>query len=112
PPYPLAVHPSAVRAPQVAQQEQAIRLDDHAVHLRDALVIEPDVAILLAPHKRQILDDLEGRAPIKRHQLGAHYYSRLPPAGLRRAAPLTFPICSDYPTSPGGCNLPREKISS
>ena len=59
----LAVDARAVGAAQVAQQQQAVGLDDDAVHLRDALVLQPQVAVLLAADHDQVLDDLDRSRP-------------------------------------------------
>src|SRR5207302_5753463 len=71
----LAIDPRAVGAAQVAQQEQSVCLDDHAVHLGDALVVQPKVAVLLAADERQVLDDLNRRTTVERNQLGAYDHS-------------------------------------
>src|SRR5947209_5725044 len=59
-------------AGQAAQEEQAIGLDDDAVHLRNRLVVKTQIAIFLTTHERQIFDDVNRSRTIKRNQLGAH----------------------------------------
>ena len=59
----LAVDARAVGAAQVAQQQQAVGLDDDAVHLRDALVIQAQVAVFLAADDDEVLDDVDWPAP-------------------------------------------------
>src|SRR5436305_798272 len=79
----LTIDTCPVGAAEVAQQEQSVRLDDHTVHFRDALVIQADVALFFPADDSEILDDLDRRAAVKRQQLGAHEHS-IPGASVRR----------------------------
>ncbi len=60
PAHPGAIDARAVGAAQVAHEQQAVCLNDDAVELGDALVLQTKVAILLAADQRHVLADLNG----------------------------------------------------
>src|SRR5262249_53183583 len=68
----LVVHAGAVGAAEIADQQKTVRLDDDAVQLGYALVVEVEVAIFLAADKNEILDDLNRFTAVERNQLGSH----------------------------------------
>src|SRR5947208_994588 len=72
PPYARAIDAGAIGAPQIAQKQQPIGLDEDAMHLRDALVVEPKIAIFLPADEHHFLDDLHGGAAFQRYELCTH----------------------------------------
>ena len=58
-----------------AHQEQTIRLDDHAVELGHALVVQAQVAIVFAADQRHIPREIDGRAAIEWTELGTDVQS-------------------------------------
>ncbi len=81
----LAVHARSVGAPQITQDEKAVRLYYHTVKLRDALVIKAQIAVLLAPDYQQVALNLDGCSPVQGDELGPH---DCPVADLCRAESL------------------------
>jgi len=67
-----AIDACAVRAAQVAQEQEAVRFDDQTMHFRDALVVETQITIFLASHQREVIVDVDGRRAVKRDKLGSH----------------------------------------
>jgi hypothetical protein len=68
----LAVHACTVGAAQIAKQEKAVGLDNHAVVFGNALVFQPQIAIGFAAHERQILDEKDGWTSFQGYQLRSH----------------------------------------
>jgi hypothetical protein len=71
-PNPLAIDARAIGAAQVAQEQHAVCLNDDAMHLRDALVIQAQITFFFAAHQGQVFDDLDRRCSIQGHKLGPH----------------------------------------
>src|SRR5438105_12313962 len=71
----LAIDARAVRAAQVAQEQEAVRFDDQTMHFRDALVVQAQITIFLASHQREIIVDVDRRRAVKRDKLGSHDYT-------------------------------------
>jgi hypothetical protein len=68
----LPVDARAVRAAEVAQEEQAVGLHDDAVHLRNRLVSQAYITLIASPYERQILGDSDWSRAIEGNQLGTH----------------------------------------
>ena len=74
--HPLTVDARPVGAPQITQQQKAVGLYDHAVHLGNAFVIQAEIAVLFAPNDDEIALDLNWWTPVKGNELGPHKSTR------------------------------------
>src|SRR5262245_11826970 len=72
PAHALTVDPRAVRAAQIANQQQSVGFHDDAVLLGDALMVEAHVAILLPADHGQVFDQVHRRTAVHGNELRAH----------------------------------------
>src|SRR6266545_829685 len=70
-----AVDTRAVRAAEVADEQQAIGLDEDTVQFRDTLVIQAQVAVFLAADEDKILVEFNRLAAFEWNELGTHGWS-------------------------------------
>jgi hypothetical protein len=87
--HPLAIDARPVGAPQITQQQKAIGLYDHAVHLGNAFVIQAEIAILFAPDDYEVALDFNWWTPVKGNELSPHSQ---PAAPLRFRAEKAFAL--------------------
>src|SRR5262245_32250244 len=72
----LAIDAGAVCAAQIADQQNAVGFHQYAVLFRDALMVEPQVAILLPADEDQVLRQLQRRTAVEGDELRAHRGTR------------------------------------
>lgn len=85
--YPLAVYAGSIGATEIADENETVGFHQNAVNARNALVIETNIAVVVAADDCHVLDKFDDRPFVHGQQSGTHSsplftQSRLDPQSL------------------------------